>query len=204
MERAEDGLVRYDAGGASYLGFRKPVSLRNGDMLSLIITIPERELLAAARSALRENLLLAAVVFIAALAATLLAAWSISRSLAHLTRAANRFREFDYATPITETSRVAEVSALADSFRSLQGTLNRYDTLLHLIARERDLTSLQPTILGELSAVLGVEKAVLYVVPQQADGLVVAAHKDGAHIRDRKSTRLNSSHQCASRMPSSA
>src|SRR3546814_2744183 len=112
-------------------------------MLSLIITIPERELLAAARSALRENLLLAAVVFIAALAATLLAAWSISRSLAHLTRAANRFREFDYATPITETSRVAEVSALADSFRSLQDTLNRYDTLLHLIARERDLTSLQ-------------------------------------------------------------
>src|SRR3546814_13726523 len=81
------------------------------------------------------------------------------------------------------TSRVAEVSALADSFRSLQDTLNRYDTLLHLIARERDLTSLQPTILGELSAVLGVEKAVLYVVPQQADGLVVAAHKDGAHIR---------------------
>src|SRR3546814_19541791 len=97
MERAEDGLVRYDAGGASYLGFRKPVSLRNGDMLSLIITIPERELLAAARSALRENLLLAAVVFIAALAATLLAAWSISRSLEHLTRAANRFREFDYS-----------------------------------------------------------------------------------------------------------
>src|SRR3546814_7190158 len=56
MERAEDGLVRYDAGGASYLGFRKPVSLRNGDMLSLLITLPERELLAAARRALRENL----------------------------------------------------------------------------------------------------------------------------------------------------
>src|SRR3546814_12766153 len=93
MERAEDGLVRYDAGGASYLGFRKPVSLRNGDMLSLIITIPERELLAAARSALRENLLLAAVVFIAALAATPLAAWSISRSPAHLKLAANRLRD---------------------------------------------------------------------------------------------------------------
>src|SRR3546814_19827365 len=116
-------------------------------MLSLIITIPERELLAAARSALRENLLLAAVVFIAALAATLLAAWSISRSLAHLTRAANRFREFDYATPITETSRVDEVSALADSIRSLQDTMNSHDNLLHLIAGERNLTLLQMPIL---------------------------------------------------------
>src|SRR3546814_6475497 len=56
-------------------------------------------------------------------------------SLAQLTRAANRFREFDYATPITVTSRIAEVSALAESFRSLQETLNRYDSLLHQIGR---------------------------------------------------------------------
>src|SRR3546814_18011331 len=42
MERAEDGLARYDAGGASYLGFRKPVSLRNGDLLRLIIPLPEQ------------------------------------------------------------------------------------------------------------------------------------------------------------------
>src|SRR3546814_16796323 len=134
-------------------------------MLSLIITIPERELLAAARSALRENLLLAAVVFIAALAATLLAAWSISRSLAHLTRAANRFREFDYATPITETSSVAEVSALADNFRSLQATPNRSDTLLQLIVRMIDHTPLQTTIHCQSSAVLVLEKAIVTLFP---------------------------------------
>src|SRR3546814_11223022 len=45
MERAEDGLVRYDAGGASSLGVRKPVSLRTGAMRSLLITLPARELL---------------------------------------------------------------------------------------------------------------------------------------------------------------
>lgn len=182
MAPQESGLLRYEAGGETYLGFRRPVLMRSGDPLSLTITIPQRELLAAAHDTLGEMLLLSAAVFIAALTATLIAAWSISRSLVRLTRAANRFRQFDYATPIADSSHIAEVRALAGSFQSLQDTLNRYGNLLHLIAREKDLTSLQPTILGELSAVLEVEKAVLYVVPQQADGLVVAAHKDGERI----------------------
>src|SRR3546814_12727551 len=55
MESAEDGLVRYDAGGASYLRLRKPDSLRTGDVLSMIITIPESQLVAAARRAVSEN-----------------------------------------------------------------------------------------------------------------------------------------------------
>ena len=176
------GLLRFNADGRTYLGFKLPVGLRSGDPLSLIIAIPQRELLATAYSMRREMLVLSALVVVGALTATLLAAYSISRSLARLRRAADRFRRFDYETPFTSSSRVSEVRALAEGFQSLQDTLRRYSHLLDLISRERDLTSLQPAILNELSAVLEVEKAVLYVVPQQADGLVAAAHKDGAHI----------------------
>lgn len=176
------GLVRFEAQGQTYLGFKLPVSLRSGDPLSLIITIPQGELLAAAHSTRRQMLTVSALVFLVALAATLLAAYSISRSLVRLTRAADRFRRFDYETPLTDRSRVSEVRALAQGFQSLQETLRRYGHLLQLIAREKDLTSLQPAILGELSAVLQVRKAILYVMPQQADGLVVAAYKDGPRI----------------------
>lgn len=177
-----EGFVRFEADGETYLGFRVPVTLRSGDPLTLLITIPEGELLTAAYGTVRQMLLVSAVVFVAALAATVLAAYSISRSLARITRAAERFREFDYGRPLTDRSRVSEVRALAQGFQSLRESLRRYGHLLELISRERDLTSLQPAILGELSAVLEVEKAVLYVVPQQADGLAAAAYKDGERI----------------------
>jgi HAMP domain-containing protein/HD superfamily phosphodiesterase len=176
-------LLRFEADGGTYFGIRLPVQLRSGDSLDLIITIPQGELLAAAHSVRREMLLVSALVFVIALAATLFAAYSISRSLARLTRAAERFQRFDFAKPLRARSHIREICDLVGSFRSLQDTLRRYRHLLDMISRERDLTSLQPAILHELSAVLAVKKAVLYVVPQQADGLVVAAHKDGSHIR---------------------
>lgn len=175
-------LQRFEAAGGAYLGIKLPVQLRSGDPLGLIITIPQGELLAAAYGIRRDMLVLSALVSALALAATLFAAYSISRSLARLTRAADRFQRFDFAKPLRTRTRISEVRKLIGSFGSLQDSLRRYRHLLDLISRERDLTSLQPAILQELSAVLAVEKAVLYVVPQQADGLVVAAHKDGDRI----------------------
>ena len=94
-------------------------------------------------------LLLSGLVFAAALAATLFAAYSISRSLARLTRAAERFQRFDFAKPLKTRSRISEVRELVGSFRSLQDTLRRYRHLLDLISRERDLTSLQPAIVPD-------------------------------------------------------
>lgn len=176
------GMRRYAVRGAPYIGLRMPVSLRSGAALSLIIVIPEDELLATAYDTRRKMLVVSVLVFIVALVTTLLAAYSISRSLSNLTQVARRVQQFDYETPLRSRSWIREVRDLGDSFRSLRRTLRRYGHLLQRISREQDLTSLQPAILAELSAVLQVNKAVLYVVPQEADGLIVAAYKDGGRI----------------------
>jgi len=175
-------LHQFEVGGAAYYGWKLPIMLHGGNDHDLIITIPEDELLADAYGTIQEMLMLSAIVFVVALALTLAAAFSISRSLSGLTKAAARFRRFDFKTPLSNRSWVAEVRDLTQGFLSLQGTLKRYSGLLELISREKDLTSLQPTILGELSGVLEVDKAVLYVVPQQADGLAAVAYKDGERI----------------------
>src|SRR3546814_5339416 len=44
----------------------------------------------------------------------------------------------------------------------------------------------------------------LYLAPAYVAAAKAAREIDGVHCRDRKSTRLNSSHKCASRMPYSA
>ncbi|WP_193369128.1 HD domain-containing phosphohydrolase [Pelagibius marinus] len=177
-----EGLRRFEVGDEAYLGWNFLVNLRGGSPHNLIITIPERELLAEAYETLRDMLMFSALVFVVALLLTLIAAFSMSRSLVNLTVAADRFRKFDYDTPLSNRSWIAEVRNLTEGFQSLQATLNRYSHLLDLISREKNLTSLQPTILSELSAVLQVDRAVLYVVPQQVDGLAPVAFKDGENI----------------------
>jgi hypothetical protein len=178
----EEGLRRFEVGDEVYLGWNFRIELRGGEPHNLIITIPESELLADAYGTIRQMLFISAIVFLIAMALTLLAAYSISRALGGLTKAANRFQQFDFETPLTGKSWVAEVRNLTKGFQSLQDTLHRYSHLLDLISRKKNLISLQPTILSELSAVLEVDKAVLYVVPQQADGLVAAAFKDGDRL----------------------
>ncbi len=129
-----------------------------------------------------------AIVFAIAIALTVAAAWSISRSLARLTRTADRFREFDFETELSDRSVVSEVRALGQGFRVLQSSLHRYRDLLGRFSTEKDLTALLPTMLGELSAILEVERAVLYVMPQTSEALSVAAFRERERIELAPST----------------
>ncbi len=179
---ANDRLLRYAVGDREFFGRMVPVDLRSGDSLTLLVSIPESELLAAAYSIRREMLVLSVIVFLVALALTVATAYSISRSLARLTRTAGRFREFDFGSVPAARSAVSEVRALTEGFQVLDGTLSRFQHLLARFSQEPDLTALLPAILGELSAILEVERALLYVVPETADGLTVAAVKNGSSI----------------------
>lgn len=175
-------MQRFTIDGDVYFGWKLPATSFRGPPLFVMVTIPEDELMADAYRGLRQMLLLSGVILVIALTLTLLASYTISRALAKLTAAADRFRRFDFDTPLSNRSAITEVRRLTDGFIALRDTLQRYRHLLSSIAREKDLTTLQPTILAELSAVLEARDAILYVVPEQVDGLVAAAFKAGDRI----------------------
>src|SRR3546814_9935866 len=94
-----------------------------------------------------------------------------------------------------ENARLAERGA-GDN-RELGGMITGAPEMLKVARTIERVANLDVSVM--LLGASGTGKALL------ARGLHEAsARRDGAFVADRKSTRLNSSHYCASRMPSSA
>src|SRR3546814_3371720 len=78
------------------------------------------------------------------------------------------------------------------------------EAVLQTAARAFAENGYHRTSLEEIAARLGVSKPTIYYYAQNKDDLVAAIAARALDEIDRKSTRLNSSHSCAPRMPSSA
>ena len=98
-------------------------------------------------------------------------------------------------SPITKCLAGAAVAALLATPAGAQGVLAQKNVSLDLARAIADAALAKCRGMGFKIAVSVVDR----------DGLpVVMMYDDGAGLKDRKSTRLNSSHEIPSRMPSSA
>src|SRR5437762_11445178 len=76
--------------------------------------------------------------------------------------------------------------------RPPRSTLFPYTTLFRSESRRRFVTQLQPEWRDTVAALSGLEVELQYVQGWSSEGTLLEA------LRDRKSTRLNSSHRCIS------
>jgi len=183
--------VRYRVDGRDWVGKAAPIALRGGDPLTLLVAMPEDELLAEAIAIRDRILIVSLLIFFVAIALTLALSMSTSAKLLRLNAVAERVRNFDFSTRFDEVSPIREIDQLSRGLEKLRQAYASFMRMLSLIQRENDSTALLPVLLNELSTLLGTHKAVLFRAIRSSEGgagpdekiaMVVEAVKDGDRV----------------------
>ncbi|MBK7464824.1 MAG: metal-dependent phosphohydrolase [Betaproteobacteria bacterium] len=131
--------------------------------LFLITAIPDRELMAAAYSQLRQALLVMGLVILLAIPITWTLARNISQPMRQLAHEAEAIRRFEFSQPIKVESLVLEVNDLAQIMDSMKRTIRRFIEISTAVAAERDFDRLLPRLLSETISAAEADGGLLYL-----------------------------------------
>lgn len=143
---------------------------KNAPPLTLIIAIPDRELLA---SALRVRNVAGLILLAILLVAIPLAWWiarSLSRSLGALVQEAIAISHFEFNDRIVAESMVTEVRQLGETIYSMKRTIRRFLDINREIAAQDNFERLLPTLLDETISAAKAKGGILYLA--DAEGLI--------------------------------
>ena len=169
--RPEDAALSFDFENRTWRGAIRRVEVTPDIVFFLAIAAPEEELLADALEIRRQSTWITALILVVALPLAWLLANQIARPLRRLTKETNRIRHFDFAGPVTTTSAVLEIHALAESTDAMKGTIREFLDLISSVAGERDFDQLLRQITGQTMQLSQADAAVLYLVSD--DGSVL-------------------------------
>jgi HD-GYP domain-containing protein (c-di-GMP phosphodiesterase class II) len=172
-EMAGSRSIRVMLDGRPWQLWLMPLPPVDRRQLYLQIVIPEHELFAAADQLRRLLLAMAAALAFLVLPLTFWLSRRITRPLVHLVRETESIRHFDFGSPITVHSRIAEVDALAMSLRTTKSTLAQFMTLLANLSGEKNFHKLLPELLSSTIRVAQVDGGFLLL--SDVEGLRIAA-----------------------------
>jgi HD-GYP domain-containing protein (c-di-GMP phosphodiesterase class II) len=150
--------------------------------LFLITAIPDRELMAAAYSQLRQALLVMGLVILLAIPITWTLARNISQPMRQLAHEAEAIRRFEFSQPIKVESLVLEVNDLAQIMDSMKRTIRRFIEISTAVAAERDFDRLLPRLLSETISAAEADGGLLYLNDHEKLLPTTALKSDGTAL----------------------
>ena len=150
--------------------------------LFLITAIPDRELMAAAYSQLRQALLVMGLVILLAIPITWTLARNISQPMRQLAHEAEAIRRFEFSQPIKVESLVLEVNDLAQIMDSMKRTIRRFIEISTAVAAERDFDRLLPRLLSETISAAEADGGLLYLNDNEKLLPTTALKSDGTAL----------------------
>lgn len=141
-------------------------SRRNGASY-LLVAVPSDELLADARSGLRNAQLTTLLLVLLTVPIVLLLASRISRALRQLSQQASQIRHFAFEAQAPVTSRLREVHALGRTIDGMRDTIRSFLQSSAALGAEPDVNRLLERLLHDAIASSGATAGVLY----RADGI---------------------------------
>ena len=150
--------------------------------LFLITAMPDRELMAAAYSQLRQALLVMGLVILLAIPITWTLARNISQPMRQLAHEAEAIRRFEFSQPIKVESLVLEVNDLAQIMDSMKRTIRRFIEISTAVAAERDFDRLLPRLLSETISAAEADGGLLYLNDHEKLLPTTALKSDGTAL----------------------
>ena len=150
--------------------------------LFLVTAMPDRELMAAAYSQLRQALLVMGLVILLAIPITWTLARNISQPMRQLAHEAEAIRRFEFSQPIKVESLVLEVNDLAQIMDSMKRTIRRFIEISTAVAAERDFDRLLPRLLSETISAAEADGGLLYLNDHEKLLPTTALKSDGTAL----------------------
>jgi len=175
--------VALDVGGRKWAGTvsRLQVEGEPGGVYLAVVS-PEDELLTEAGRISRETLLITLLIVLCSIPVAWLLSRLVANPLRSLVREARAVREFDFATPITTRSIVAEVDELATTMDAMKITIREFLNIAATISAEHDFTRLLERVLTEMIAAADSSAGAIYLYDADAQTLRSAATRTRAGI----------------------
>ncbi len=156
-------LERFRSGGTVWFGSVVGIpSALHGGASYLLVAVPERELLAGARLALRESLLATLAVVFLSVPLVVLVSHRLSAALRQLARQAAAIRAFEFEGGTPVRSMLREVDDLATTFEGMRETIQTFLQSSAALGAEPDVERLLQRLLDDAIASSGASGGELH------------------------------------------
>ncbi len=129
----------------------------------LAVLSPEDELLKEASRISRETLLITLITVLLSIPVAWLLSRLVANPLRSLVREARAVREFDFATPISTRSIVAEVDELATTMDAMKITIRQFLRIAATISAEHNFSRLLDRVLTEMISAADSSAGAIYL-----------------------------------------
>jgi len=175
--------LKIDADGRHWRLMVDRLPTRAGAPIFLVGAVASDEILADARRAQAVMLAVALGVIVLCLPLAVALARLVSAPLQRLAGEMAAVRRFDFSTPGSPPTLIAEVGQLRDATESMKSTIRRFLGLTATVAAEEDFERLLPRLLDETISATGARAGVLYLF-EDRKGLLAQASARGAGGED--------------------
>jgi HD-GYP domain-containing protein (c-di-GMP phosphodiesterase class II)/HAMP domain-containing protein len=177
---AGTGAERFEleAGGRVWLVARSVLPTRH-DAGLVLATRPRDELLAPVDRIRNGGILISLALIALAVLAVLIVSRNVSASLRALAAEAREIRRFRLSTPMTATSRIAEVEELASTMAVMKTTLEKSFAISRALSTEKDARRLLEMILREARKIANADGGAILMASEDGTALEVAILEHG-------------------------
>ena len=173
-------LMRFGVGRQPWMAVSAAIPTPiNHSVSYLLLALPERELLASSREALREAQLVTLLVVLLSIPLVVLAARRTSNALRQLSRQAQAILQFEFGEEPPPASSLSEVDALASSLQMMRGTIRSFLQTSAALGAEPDVEKLLKSLLDEAIASSGATDGALL----QGDALETSLQQEADPCR---------------------
>jgi len=148
---------------------------RADDPWTLVLLVPEDELLSEANLLLRRSTMITVILVVALIPIAWIMANLIARPLNQLVSETERIRRFDFQEDVHTDSRVREINDLATSMNTMKNTIDRFIVMIASLSREQAYSLLLNRVLAETMQVCGDRAGVIYLLNEDDSALEPAS-----------------------------
>jgi HD-GYP domain-containing protein (c-di-GMP phosphodiesterase class II)/HAMP domain-containing protein len=142
---------------------------------TLVLLVPEDELLGEANLLLRRSTMITVILVVALIPIAWIMANLIARPLNQLVSETERIRRFDFQEDVHTDSRVREINDLATSMNTMKNTIDRFIAMIASLSREQAYSLLLNRVLAETMQVCGDRAGVIYLLNEDDSALEPAS-----------------------------
>lgn len=163
------GSMRFQVEDEAWFGMRLPFAIPGMAPASLLVAVPEDELLAGTRELLWQRFLVAGLLVLALLPLGLWVGHRLGRSLNALAEQVRALGDFDFSACRGVHSPLREVQRLSQALKGMAGSIADFQRMTRTLSSEPRLEAMLAGVLEDLLSITDSRHGAIYLEDERED-----------------------------------